>query len=63
MTQKEKYIAILKTLDNLSVQGSPNILTMYNLISFIQNELQIIDKQEKELVEKSKQPPKEVGGL
>lgn len=46
MTEKERLIAILKTLSNLEIKGLENISIMYSVIGFIKQEISAIEKEE-----------------
>lgn len=43
---KDKLIALLNTINKLEIKGQENILLMYSIISFIQNELSDIQEEE-----------------
>jgi hypothetical protein len=47
MTEKENLLLILNTLNKLEIRGFDNILTMYNLISFIKKEIERLSLEEK----------------
>lgn len=40
MNEKEKFQTILNMVNKLEIKGSENVLIMYNLISFLVNEIQ-----------------------
>lgn len=44
---KEKLIALLNTINKLEIKGQENVFIMYNIISFLQNEISELQENEK----------------